>query len=306
MSPKVSVIIAAHNHAHFLPECLNSVRRQSYADYEVIVIDNGSTDNTREVVAGLSWDKLRYHYQQDTGSVAGPRNTGIKLARGEYVAFLDSDDYWEPDKLKQTMAILEQDRTIDVVSHDLLAKNESGGSFLLPVGPLKDDMYRQLLFCNRLLGSATVAKKSVMEEIGGFDGRPEFVHAEDYEAWLRLAEKRKKFSFLNKVLGTYRIHGQNLSSDYERALQDEVNVLKTHLKRYPFKNAIDKFVLPRRIMGRIYYWIGTKHLQNGRWFKGAFYLARAIALSPEYFLRLFSSLKKYLLLRSGRSTKAAA
>ena len=123
-SPKVSVIIPTHNHAHFLPKCLESVKTQTYSDYEIIVINNGSTDNTEEVIKRFGWNNLRYHYQQDTGSVASPRNTGIRLARGKYVAFLDSDDLWYPEKLRKTMRILEESPDIDILSHDLFMIRE--------------------------------------------------------------------------------------------------------------------------------------------------------------------------------------
>ncbi|MFC1540660.1 glycosyltransferase [Candidatus Margulisiibacteriota bacterium] len=290
----VSVIIATHNHAHFLSECLNSVKQQTYPDYEVILVDNGSTDDTKEVVKKLSWDKLKYHYQENTGSVAGPRNTGLKLAKGQYVAFLDSDDFWYKNKLSTVIAKLVEDPAIDILTHDLFAKDENGSDHVMRVGPPAKDMFRHLLLSNRLLGSATVAKKSVMNEIGGFDGRPEFVHAEDYETWLRLAYRGKKFNFLNETLGVYRIHGGNLSRDFERASFDEINVLRRHLSDYRSKYPFDKFILSRRVMGRTYYWLGTKHLQNHRWLKGAFYIMRSVLLSPEYILKLFSSMKKYL------------
>ena len=108
-NPLISVVVATHNHAHFLPECLSSIKSQTYTNYELIVVDNGSNDNTKEVVENFAWDKLNYCYQRDTGSVAGPRNTGIRLSKGKYVAFLDSDDLWHSQNLKKTMEVLEKD-----------------------------------------------------------------------------------------------------------------------------------------------------------------------------------------------------
>ncbi|MFA5034361.1 MAG: glycosyltransferase family A protein, partial [Candidatus Margulisiibacteriota bacterium] len=145
MIPKVSVVIAAHNHAHFLPDCLGSVKAQTYPDYEVIVIDNGSTDNTKETVQKLAWDKLRYHYQADTGSVAGPRNTGTKLARGEYVAYLDSDDSWRPDKLAKVMKVLVDRPEIDLVTHELVTMINGRPGEVLHVGRNSEDAFHQLL-----------------------------------------------------------------------------------------------------------------------------------------------------------------
>ena len=105
--PTVSVIIPAYNRADLIGETLESVFAQTYRDYEIIVVDDGSTDNTKEVLASLAAaGKLRYTYQENAGLPAA-RNTGIRLAVGKYVAFLDSDDLFAPDKLEKQVAVFE-------------------------------------------------------------------------------------------------------------------------------------------------------------------------------------------------------
>jgi len=166
-NPKVSIVIATHNHAHFLPECLASVRNQTYKDYEVIVVNNGSTDATEEVVRRLSWEQVRYFFQQDTGSVAGPRNTGISHATGDYIAFLDSDDLWYRTKLERSMDIIEKDPAIDVFSHDLYLTRQERPKRLLGCGPYITICLRQSLFktastaAQRLLRQASCARLAV-------------------------------------------------------------------------------------------------------------------------------------------------
>lgn len=278
--PEISIIIPTHNHAHFLPECLASVKAQTYKNYEVIVINNGSTDNTEQVVSDLAWDRLQYHYQDDTGSVAGPRNTGIKLANGEYVAFLDSDDVWYEKKLEKVMEVLENDPQIDICSHDLFFVRPGRKKITIKTGPLRDNMFENLLIRNRLLGSATVVKKNVMVEIGGFDGCSDFIHAEDYETWLRIAYLSKKFHFINEVLGEYRAHSSNLSLDFERVLLNEKNVIRKHLKNFNSTIPFYSYFLYNHRLSGIYFNMGVQYCFRKKYTKGLFNFARSFMMSP--------------------------
>ncbi|MFH1390639.1 MAG: glycosyltransferase [Candidatus Margulisiibacteriota bacterium] len=285
MTPRVSVIIAAHDHAHFLPDSLGSVKAQTYPDYEVIVVDNGSTDNTKEVVEKLSWDKLRYHYQQNTGSVAGPRNTGTKLARGEYVAYLDSDDSWYPEKLAKVMRVFADHPEIDLVTHDLLTMVHGKPGDVLRVGPAGKDVFRSLLLGNCVLGSATVVKKRAMDEIGGFDGDKSFVHVEDYEAWLRLAAKGKKFFFLNETLGEYRIHKNNLSHDFQTSFDNEIRVVRKHFAGYNSRYPLDKYFLYHSSLARIYLRLSYRYFLNGQLWRGLAAAFSSFIYNPYFSVR---------------------
>lgn len=289
-NPEVSVIIATHNHAHFLPECLASVRNQTYKDYEVILINNGSTDNTEEVARRLTWDKLRYYYQDDTGSVAGPRNTGIKLAKGKYVAFLDSDDVWYKDKLNKVMQILEEDEKIDIISHDLFFIREGKQKRIIRVGPAQKDMFKQLLIKNRLLGSATVAKRSVMLEINGFDGGKDVVHTEDYDAWLRAAYLKKKFYFFNEPLGEWRAHSSNLSFNFKEVLSHERNVLSRHFKNFHNWIPFYKTILWHDALSVLHFKMGVQYFFRKSYFKSCCNLAKSFFLSPIQSLKSLWSL----------------
>lgn len=287
-SPKVSVIIATHNHAHFLLECLGSVKSQTYRNYEVIVVNNGSTDNTKQVVRDLAWDELRYYYQNDTGSVAGPRNAGIKLAKGEYVAFLDSDDLWYEKKLEKVMGILEKNPDIDILSHDLYLVRPGKQKKILRSGPLKKDMFKSLLIKNSVFGSATVVKRTVMVEIGGFDESKNCIHVEDGELWLKLAQLGKKFYFINEPLGEYRVHGSNLSLDFETVLFNE----KTTIDKY-FKNLKNYFPLYVKLLYlnrlcTIYFNLGIQYFFRRKIAKGLKNTAKAFFLNPViFFYRIF-------------------
>jgi len=263
----ISVVVAAHNHAHFLSECLFSVKAQTCKDYELIVVDNGSTDNTREVVDNLAWDKLRYHYQQDTGSVAGPRNTGIRLAKGKYVAFLDSDDFWYPQKLERVIRVLKDHPEVDIISHAMFQREEGKEKILMNVGPLRKNMFAFLLGGNRLLGSATVVKKDVLCEMQGFNERKDFVHAEDYDLWLKIAYSNGNFFFISQPLGEYRVHASNLSHDFAAVFRHEINVLNAHIKNFKSRIPFRRKFLYRSSLSRIYFMDGFNYFVAGQYKK---------------------------------------
>jgi len=294
--PKISVIIGTHNHAHFLSECLNSVKSQVYKNYEVIVVDNGSTDNTKEVIEDLAWDKLNYYYQKDTGSVASPRNTGIRIAKGKYIAFLDSDDLWYSQKLKKIMEVLEVGSDIDIISHHMWLKRMGRKRILLKAGPIKKDMFKFLLTQNRFIGSATVIKKDILLEIGGFDERKDFVHVEDYETWLRIAFLGKKFAIIDKALGEYRIHDSNLSHDFQRALLNEINVVNKHFRNCKTKISFYKLFLRSIPLSRVFLTMGVRYFLQQQYLKGFLNILKSLFINPSsliYFL--FTALKKKLL-----------
>ncbi len=278
--PKVSVVIPTHNHAHFLHECLSSVKAQTYKDYEVIVVNNGSTDNTEAVMSGLAWEKLKYHYQSDTGSVAGPRNTGIRLARGEYVAFLDSDDLWHRQKLERVMAVLEKNADIDILSHDLFLAKGGKKKNIMRCGPLKKNMFKALLIRNYLLGSATVAKRKALLEVGGFDESKDFVHVEDCEIWLRAAYAGKNFYFINEALGEYRIHSTNLSRDFEHVIRSEKNLIDKHIKKFKSRIPFHGYFLYTYKLSSIYFKLGMQYFFRKEYNKCLYNLSKSFFLNP--------------------------
>lgn len=228
--PLLSVIIPTHNHAHFLPRTINCVRNQTFNDYEVIVVDNGSTDNTRQIIESMEWDKLRYIYQKNSGSAAGSRNTGLRLAKGKYIAFLDSDDIWYASKLAKVMDVFLSDPEIDVICNDEKLRVGDKITSYLKYGPYENSMFEKMLFFgNRLSGSATTVKRELMLKIGGFDESKKYVHVEDYDAWLSLAKLGCRFYFINEPLGEYVLHDSNLSYEIGRQMHNLRNVL---LKQY--------------------------------------------------------------------------
>ncbi|MEE8380892.1 MAG: glycosyltransferase [Thermodesulfobacteriota bacterium] len=184
--PKVSVIIPTYNRAHVLREAIDSVLSQKYSDLELLVVDDGSTDHTKEVVSSYT-SKLNYIYQEHKG-VSAARNRGIKHTKGDYLAFLDSDDLWLPDKLSTQMRFMEDHPEIHICYTE-----ERWIRRGVRVNPMKKHRkYSGMIFehCLPLCivsPSSVLIARSLLEEIGVFD--EELKVCEDYDLWLRISAR---------------------------------------------------------------------------------------------------------------------
>ena len=230
----VTVVIPTHNRAFLIAQTIQCVLNQTWSDFEVIVVDNGSRDNTGAVVTEIKDSRIRYIYQDDTGSPAGPRNTGISQAEGRYVALLDDDDIWYPNKLERVVEVFGQDPSLDVVCHYEYERRGGGIVRMLPYGPAEPDMYGRLLFRgNCLSGSATTVKTEALREAGGFREGPEYFEIEDYDLWLRLARMGKRFSFIEEPLGEFLVHKTSGTfTGLHRRFPNLRRMLREHFRSY--------------------------------------------------------------------------
>lgn len=209
--PRISVIIPAYNRGGLLIEALESVFRQTWTDFEVIVVDDGSTDDTAALIAPFL-SRICFLRQSNRG-VAAARNLGIRHARGEFICFLDSDDLWMTTKLEEQIAFAEQNAQYALIATEIEAFDESGEVS----DRRKSKMYRihngfvleHLLFSNWIQSSTVMVRRSVLLSVGGFD---EDVgnFGEDWLLWMRFAAVAQIY-FLPKPLVRYRIHTQNLT-----------------------------------------------------------------------------------------------
>ena len=216
-NPRISIIIPAYNQARFLNDSVNSALSQNYRNYEIIVVDDGSTDETAAVAAEYG-DRIHYVYQENRG-LAGARNTGIRHARGEYIALLDSDDIWQPDFLAKMMGLVAEvpdavvfycsARCCDVDGHELPQ--------IIECQPVpRDQFYEKLATANFIIPSTVVMLHSAIMSIGLFDQA--FRACEDWDLWLRLAPT-SHFACLEECLIKYRLHGSSLSADPKKMQQ---------------------------------------------------------------------------------------
>lgn len=209
----ISVIIPSYNHGKYLSRALQSMLDQTYAHWEVIIVDNYSTDNTDTVIDSYSDSRIRCIKINNNGVIATSRNLGIKNARGSWVAFLDSDDWWVKDKLLSCTS--EMNEEVDFIYHDLEivgAGIKLFGKNLIKSWQVKHPALEHLLVRgNAIATSSVLVRLKLLNLIGGMNQDLDMVGAEDYNAWLRIAELGARFKYIPKVLGYYQVHAQGIS-----------------------------------------------------------------------------------------------
>lgn len=221
----VSVIIPTYNRGHCLARALKSVLDQTYVNWEAIIVDNHSTDNTDEVLARFEDTRIKAFKIHNRGVIAASRNAGILEAKGEWIAFLDSDDWWLPLKLDVSVKALEGGE--DLVYHDLYVfyENKNKKSKLKKlktrdlVSPVFDDL---LLNGNAINNSSVIVKKSILEKAGNISVDKDLIAAEDYDTWLRISKITNKFKRLRGCYGYYSQGSDNLSNSERK----ERNILR--------------------------------------------------------------------------------
>jgi len=286
--PLVTVVIPTYNHADFLKIALEGVANQEYKNLEVIVVDNHSDDNTDEVVKSflnLNITLLKVH---DKGVIGVSRNLGLNHATGDWVAFLDSDDFWYPGRISTCAHLLGDGNQFDVISTDeVMVFSGTDEQRLLHHGPSSSDMYRDMiLFGNRLSPSATLVRRSflILNNLK-FSESKLHVTVEDYEFWLQLARHGANFKFLRSVQGTYNIHGNNASSRIDVHSAAERRVLKMHtLDLQDFE--INKRKLWRKTRSRIYLGQGLRRLRALQFWRALLLFIKSCFLSPFEIIKL--------------------
>ena len=244
--PLVSVILPTYNHAHFLEDAINSVLKQDYFNWELIIIDNNSTDHTDQVISLFKDDRIKNHKTNNHGIIAKSRNKGIQESKGDWIAFLDSDDIWYLNKLSTIINYLNKNKKIDIVcSNEYLHNKSSGKKHILRYGPNSKYFYKDLLVNgNKLSTSATLVKRSFLNEKKlFFDESKIFITVEDYDLWMRMALFNGKFGFCETILGEYTIHNSNSSSNFEIHRSNLENVLRKHVFETQKFNADPKKLL---------------------------------------------------------------
>ncbi len=216
--PKVSVIIPAYNCENYIEQAVKSVLEQTYTDYEVIVIDDGSTDNTKNILSPYL-DIIQYVYQSNQGA-AKARNKGCQIAQGELLAFLDGDDFFTPNKLAEQVKVFEQDATIDLVQSGWMVVNKTGEN-LVDVLPWKNAPELNLetwVLHKCVRPSALMIRKICWKKVGGFDHS--YPPTEDLDFVLRLALMGCKAVWVKQLHAGYRQHDCNLMSGGERVIKN--------------------------------------------------------------------------------------
>ena len=212
--PVISVVIPTYNRANDLKRALKSVQVQTFTNWEVLVVDNHSVDNTDQVVNDFNDSRIKLFKIHNNGVIAASRNVGIREASGAYIAFLDSDDWWKPEKLRLSLDAL--NAGADLVYHDLFLVTKTDQRLFLKkvttrglTRPVFDNL---LTNGNCIINSSVVVKKILLTSIGGISEDYDLIAVEDYDCWLRIAKLTDKFTRIPNALGYYWAGGGNISN----------------------------------------------------------------------------------------------
>lgn len=231
---KFSVIIPTYNRAERLKIALDSLSFQTYKNFEVVVCDDGSIDHTKEVVESFS-DKLSisYVWEENWGGPARPRNNGIKASKADWICFLDSDDWWYPEKLERCLPLINK---YDLIFHELDVYNTFKKiSTRHKSRKLPEDIFNDLLLkTNYISNSSVVVKKSLLIEAGGLTEDRDLISIEDFDMWLKIARKGYSFYYIETPLGGYLKHETNITADVSFSIEKEKKLL------LQYKNELEK------------------------------------------------------------------
>jgi glycosyltransferase involved in cell wall biosynthesis len=293
---KVNVIIPTYNYGRYLPRAIESVLAQTYKDIEILVVDDGSTDNTAKISEGYKEKGVKYFKHEHNKGLSAARNTGIKNTSGQFIAFLDSDDEWAPEKLALQVELLEKGSVeVGLIYTDvkyIKMRPEVKAVTLFPAELSRPDYkilvdtvliemlylhpvetsgeaFTRLLEANLSTGSSStvLARRKCFEDVGLFDENLKY--GEDWEMWLRIA-KAYKVGCVNKVLAACWTHGVNMSANKRAMILGREQVL---IKHY------DAYVAHPNIHSMQYYKLGIFCYKEGMMGRGRKHFLKAIKFS---------------------------
>ncbi len=234
---KVSVIIPAYNQAQYLQDAIDSALGQTHPDVEVIVVDDGSTDSTPDIIARYSEvDNFKLIRQANTG-LSGARNRGFEEATGDYVCFLDSDDYFTNDKVEKQAAVLDENPDLGLVYCDIITVDPGGNPVAEQCSVERSDralsgnIFQSLLLGGYFPPHTVMVRRSIVDELGGFD--LECGGHADYEFWLRISAAGHSACFQSAPLAYYRTHPDSMSKDGLHMNETRIITFSKIAKKYP-------------------------------------------------------------------------
>ncbi len=279
---KVSVVIPTYNYAHFIGEAIESILAQTFPIWEIIVVDDGSTDNTKQVVAAYG-DKIRYFKQENSG-VCAARNFGVENSSGDFIAFFDADDICFPTKIEKQMAKFAEDAKIGLVHCGMREFNTQGNTIRYHFegrkeGWIADEMLLMMPVITAS-GSSIVVSREVFKAVGGFDTN--LTVGEDWDFCYRVARKFK-VGFVPEILVNYRYHGKNTHLNLVKMEQS----MKIAFEK-AFNTDNEKILrLRRKSYGGFYQILAGSYFIDGNYLRFAKYSLKSLLLMPEnsfYFL----------------------
>lgn len=303
-NPKVSVVIPTYNRAHLIGESIQSVLDQTFQDFELIIVDDGSSDDTEAVVGRFDDPRIRYIYQENKG-ISGAHNTGVRNAKGQYIIFLGSDDLWLPKLLELEVLILDTNPDIGLVYAKAQAINGDGNVMSQMSGALQKypgETLKSALYGNFVCTITALIRRECFDRVGLFD---ETLKARvDYDMWIRMA-KYYRFAHIDKVLAHFRMHAGRYTGAMSKHFV-EVCASRIRVLDKAFSNAdLSEEILAIKPVAycNAYMDIGLGWLNVRAWKKSVHYFWQAIRVSPNPVITPFRILYSILFYNVFSKTK---
>jgi glycosyltransferase involved in cell wall biosynthesis len=299
-SPRVSVIVPTYNRAGLLIRAIDSILSQTFTEFEVIVIDDASTDGTAAVLSGIADPRVRVLRHDANGGGGAARNTGIVAARAEYLAFLDSDDVWLPRTLETLMKAIGEAPPEVGVCYGRFRKNFPDGTAVdfpcSSISPKEGDLFRGLLRSNFITLQASVVRMKCFLEAGGFNESLRRLH--DWELFIRISRKFR-FRYIDEPLAELWLQGDSVSMD------EDAGTIGYSFIHSRYKTEIES---DRKLCSRYLYIFGKKALAEGNGREAAGHFIRLLRTNPvelRLYPKLVRSLVVWIMNGSGRLAAAA-
>ncbi len=301
--PFFSIILPTYNRSDFVVDAIESVINQSFSDFELLVIDDGSIDKTKSVVEGYCVkDKRVKYYYQDNSGVSIARNTGIKMATGKYICYLDSDDIWSSKKLNEIHKVCTQGINVDVIFHDFVKHDvrlpEAYNKTNTDIFPYILDIFNELSpdvwigsienSFDLMLRGYPIYPSSMCVRAGVHDNfrwDPLVLKSEDFNLFIKLS-MMYPFTYINKVLAVVRVHGDNKSDDLLTKNRVELGTIKMVQQLYCDDSCNKKVSI---YLLKFYYWRGFAHIKRGEYKRGVTLLIKAL-INPNLYIRKLKKL----------------
>jgi len=291
VTPRISIVIPCHNYGRYLEHSIAAVFSQTIGDKEVIVIDDGSTDDTKQQVLSAQRrfgpDYVRYVYQNNQG-VSSARNRGLLHSTGKYVIFLDADDFWEPELLEKEQQCFLKNYDVGMVYCWHEYYDDKDGK-LYPASTIMGNPsarnFHQLLLENSCAASSVMVRKDLIQQLGGFDSR--YSNAADWHMWLRIASV-SQIDVVEESLAYIRIHSANMSEDKLSMNRERLEIIN----ELGAKHSLKPIIRPRRwrnYRAQMEYNVVVASILRGQWPQARTHLIRAIGIRP-FWWRLWGQL----------------
>jgi len=277
--PKVSVLITTRNRPDLLGRAVESVLGQTYEDYELLIVDDASTDSTADAVEAFKDKRIRYVRRMVAGGGSAARNTGIKAAAGEYIAFLDDDDEWFPAKLEKQVAVIERaPKEVGLVYTGVEIDGKGWNRGLERVMPGARGDLRERLLRGSTIGSVSkvLARKECFFRAGMFDEN--LKSCQDWDMWLRIADFYR-FDFVPEILARIHLHGEQISSNLGSMIPGRIMMVEKHMDR--FRERPEILVIHLKRIGKLY-------CISGRWKEALRWFGRAVKVLPSEILKIIA------------------